>query len=97
MKPHESEGTDHVSSQRLKRDPRDREVTTVGRDGAKGIFYKVLRDSKSRRMSRDGEQIPEPAQAAKHPKQSLTCKVQTFTIYTVFPFTSREQNQSIYR
>lgn len=27
IKPHESEGTHHASSQRLKRDPRDREVT----------------------------------------------------------------------
>lgn len=92
MKPHESEGTDHASSQRLKRDLRDREVTTVGRDGAQGIFYKVLRDSKSGRMSRDRGADPRASTGCqKHPKRSLTCKVKTFTIYTVVPFTSQEQ------
>lgn len=98
MKPHESEGTDNASSQRLKRDLRDREVTTVGRDGAQGIFYKVLRDSKSGRMSRDRGADPRASTGCqKHPKQSLICKAKTFTIYTVVPFTSQEQNQSIYR
>lgn len=86
-----------VRVHRLKRDLRDREVTTVGRDGPRASATKYCRTAKAGEWAETGEQTPEPAQAAKQPKQSLTCKVQTFTIYTVIPFTSREQNQSIYR
>lgn len=68
IKPHESEGTDHASSQRLKRDPRARKVTTVGQDGAQGIFYKVLRGSKSGRMSRDRGADPRASTGCQAPK-----------------------------
>lgn len=63
----------------------------------RGSSTKCCGTAKVGEWAETGEQTPGPAQAAKHPKQSLICKVKTFTIYTVVPFTSREQNQSIYR
>lgn len=65
MKPHESEGTDHASSQRLKRDLRDRKLQQWEEMEPRGSSTKYCGTVKAGEWAETGEQTPEPAQAAK--------------------------------